>query len=142
MAGLASQRTSVIAFWATARQVNPSQISGRLSSGGWRASGFCSCRFARSSETTMPDGWTRVSEGLGSRFCVRRRGRRNSGRFSGVLCFRVGGFLRFGVFRLFMLRRSCLNSRRFSSDSSSEELAISGGCYLRNVGMEIAFFIF
>ena len=33
----------------------------------------------------MPAGWTRVSEGPGSHLVERRRGRRNSGRFSGEL---------------------------------------------------------
>ena len=51
-------------------------------------------------------------------------------------------FYEFGVFRLFVRRRGSFNSRRFSADSSSEELAISGVYYLRDVVMEIAFFIF
>ena len=81
-AGLASLRASCLTFCATARQVELSRISSRVSTRLWRVSNSGACRFSRSSEIGVPVGWTRVSEDVGSRFLERRRGRMNARGFA------------------------------------------------------------
>ena len=48
----------------------------------------------------MPAGWTRVSEGIGSRLFEQRRGRRNYRRLSGGLFSESMVFYGFGVWAL------------------------------------------
>ena len=68
-------------------------------------SGFCTCRFSRSSEARVPVGWTRVSEGLGSRLLSDGEAVVTLVVFPGELFFRADGFLRLLGLHLFGRRR-------------------------------------
>ena len=89
----------------------------------------------------MPAGWTRVSEGLRSCLFECRRGRRNSGRFSGKLLQSRWNYSTLGL----ALIRATARLIRFSLIFSGlffEELALSGVSHLAGVlVMEITFLI-
>ena len=90
------------------------------------------CRFSRSFKAGVAAGWTRVSEGFGSRLFERRRGRRNSGRFSGELLQSRWISTTFG-FALIWATARLIRFPPICCGLVLEELALPGASYLAAV---------